>query len=411
MKRTWTLIGGLAFILVLSFVSGSGGLRDLIPAPTSSPTTTLTATATSTLTPTRTPTATPTPTATSTPSPTATATPTETPTATASPTLTSTPTTFPPTAVPTIITPTVPPETEPAAPPEPAAPAAFLTYALSHTLATGGWQAARDALTPVGAFSVEQSPFPGHLLVGLYGTPGGRGLGILGRADTSRTISATLLRAAAYQVALPDVRVVPTFHMVTTIADAYPGPDVTYSHRVPTATLQLWVDTAQAHGVWSVLDLQPGHSAIADELAHVEPFLRQPTVHLALDPEFVMSDTTHIPGADLGYVTGDQLNAVQAWLNDIALQTGERKLFVVHQFNDRMLSDKESLIDYPAVDLIWDADGFGPPFPKVSDYHQYAGEPGFEYGAFKLFYQYDLPLMTPAQVLALKPRPVFVIYQ
>jgi hypothetical protein len=247
--------------------------------------------------------------------------------------------------------------------------------------------------------------------VGLYGTPGGRGLGILGRTDASHTISATLFRAAAYQVAQPDVRVIPTFHMVTTIADGYPGDDATYSHRVPTATLQLWIDAAQAHGVWSVLDLQPGHSPIADELAYVEPFLRQPTVHLALDPEFVMSDTTHIPGADLGHVTGAQLNAVQAWLNDLAVQTGERKLFVVHQFNDRMLSDKEALIDYPAVDLIWDADGFGPPFPKIEDYNQYAGEPGFEHGAFKLFYQYDLPLMTPAQVLALKPRPVFVIYQ
>jgi len=42
---------------------------------------------------------------------------------------------------------------------------------------------------------------------------------------------------------------------------------------------------------------------------------------------------------------------------------------------------------------------------------QYAGEPGFEYGGFKLFYNYDVPLMTPAQVLQMKPRPVFVVYQ
>jgi hypothetical protein len=292
-----------------------------------------------------------------------------------------------------------------------ASPPAFHTYALSYTLATADWQAARDALAPVGAFPIAQSPFPGHLMIGLYGTPGGRGLGILGRADASRTISATLLRAAAYQAVLSEVHVIPTFHMVVTIADDYPGEDAIYSHRVSTETLQLWIDRAQAHGVWSVLDLQPGHSAITDELAYVEPFLREPTVHLALDPEFVMSDTVRIPGTDMGYVTGAQLNEVQAWLNGIAEQTGERKLFVVHQFNDRMLSGKDVLIDYPYVDLIWDADGFGPPSPKIDDYEQYAGEPGFEHGGFKIFYQYDVPLMTPVQVLGLEPRPVFVIYQ
>jgi hypothetical protein len=313
-----------------------------------------------------------------------------------------------PTPTPTLSASATP--TPASAPPEPS-PSLFQPYAFTNTLATWGWQAARDTLTPVGAFPINQSPFPGHLLVGLYGTPAGRGLGILGRADASHTISTTLFRAAAYQAMLPDVRVIPTFHMVTTIADGYPGEDATYSHRVSTSTLQLWIDTAQANGVWNVLDLQPGHSAIADELAYVEPFLRQPTVHLALDPEFVMSDTVDIPGTDLGHITGAQLNEVQAWLNEIAVQTGERKLLIVHQFNDRMMSGKDALIDYPYVDLIWDADGFGPPSPKIADYRQYAGEPGFEHGGFKIFYRYDFPLMTPAQVLGLEPRPAFVIYQ
>jgi hypothetical protein len=30
---------------------------------------------------------------------------------------------------------------------------------------------------------------------------------------------------------------------------------------------------------------------------------------------------------------------------------------------------------------------------------------------FKLFYDYDSPLMTPQEVLALRPRPVVVEYQ
>ena len=405
-KQRWILVGGIALLVALSAVVGNGRLRGLVRSSTPTSTPSLTATATATATATKTATVTPSPTETPTETPTATLTPTEEPTATASPTITPTATLpLTPTAEVTPL-PTATPASAQVAPAFP-----FRTYAFTYTLATRGWQAARDTLTPVGPFPVDQSPFPGHLMVGLYGTPGGRGLGILGRADVNRTISATLFRAAAYQAALPDVRVIPAFHMVTTIADDYPGEDGTYSHRVSTSTLQLWIDTAQANGVWSVLDLQPGHGAIADELAYVEPYLREPTVHLALDPEFVMSDTTHIPGTDLGHITGAQLNEVQAWLNEIAAQTGERKLFIVHQFNDRMMSGKDALIDYPYVDLIWDADGFGPPSPKIDDYRQYAAEPGFEHGAIKIFYQYDLPLMTPAQVLGLEPRPVFVIYQ
>ena len=63
------------------------------------------------------------------------------------------------------------------------------------------------------------------------------------------------------------------------------------------------------------------------------------------------------------------------------------------------------------MDLVWDSDGFGGPGAKMGDYQQYAAEPGFEFGGFKLFYNYDTPVMTPAQVLGMNPRPVFVVYQ
>jgi hypothetical protein len=76
-----------------------------------------------------------------------------------------------------------------------------------------------------------------------------------------------------------------------------------------------------------------------------------------------------------------------------------------------MFSDKEVIEDYPWVELVWDADGFGSPGSKIADFEQYAGEPGFEHGGFKLFYNYDAPLMTPRQVLRLEPFPVFVVYQ
>ncbi len=86
-------------------------------------------------------------------------------------------------------------------------------------------------------------------------------------------------------------------------------------------------------------------------------------------------------------------------------------MLVIHEFDDRMFSGKDEIVAYPMVDLVWDADGFGGPGAKIGDYQQYAREPGYEYGGFKLFYNYDTPLMTPSQVIGLEPLPAFVVYQ
>ncbi len=287
---------------------------------------------------------------------------------------------------------------EDAAPPPSEDISCYPSPTMARRLCAGGW--------PVERFS----PLDGRLLVGLYGTPMGRGLGILGTVSPTKTVALALEQAAAYQTLLTDTRVVPFFHMVTTIADPYPGEDGDYNHRVVTPTIQLWIDVARAHGLLSVLDIQPAHSPLPVELAYLEPFLHQRGVHLAVDPEFMMLPGA-IPGQRIGVMDGDSVNLVQAWLSERAWEAGERKLLIIHQFDDRMFVGKDRIQSFPFVELIWDADGFGGPWAKVADYLQYAQEPGFEHGGFKLFYDYDTPLMTPAEVLRLRPRPVFVVYQ
>ncbi|MBN1261709.1 MAG: hypothetical protein JXB35_13620 [Anaerolineae bacterium] len=254
------------------------------------------------------------------------------------------------------------------------------------------------------------SPLKGRVLVGLYGTPLGPGLGILGTASPTTTVALARQQALEYQALLSDTEVIPFFHMVTTIADAYPGDDGDYNHRVSPDTVQKWIDVARANGLWSVVDIQPGHGVMEVELAFVEFYIRQPSVHLAIDPEFVMLPGA-IPGERIGTLDGATVNVVQAWLGQIAREVGERKILIIHQFDDRMFLGKELLNHDPFVDVIWDSDGFGGPPAKIADYEQYAREPGFEYGGFKLFYDYDVPLMSPAQVLQLEPFPVFVVYQ
>jgi hypothetical protein len=246
--------------------------------------------------------------------------------------------------------------------------------------------------------------------VAFYGVPTGRGLGILGAHDVGTTLALLREQAEAYRQLAPCVEVIPVFHTVVTIADAHPGEDGDYNHRLASETLRAWLDAAAAEGVWVVLDIQAGRSPLATELGICEPYLHEPNVHLAVDPEFIVGED-EVPGSNLGCIDGETINAVQAWLNAIAERTGEHKILIIHQFNDRMVTDKEAIQDYPLVDLVWDADGYGGPWAKIGDYNQYSGEPGFEYGGIKLFYDIDTPLMTPAQVMALEPPPAYIVYQ
>ncbi len=351
------------------------------------------------------------------------ASPTLTPSATSTPVPTATPlpTPLPPTATVTS-SPTPLPPTEPAPTPS-ATPDVTETTVEAAEVAPdgdGGTEVVPDGAPEEAGITLPPdferrddpgSPFHERVWVGLYGTPQGRGLGILGTTTATETVSLAMAQALAYQEVITSVTVVPFFHMVVTIADPFPGPEGNYVHRVSGERLQLWIDVARQNGILSVVDIQPGYSSLATELAYVEPFVRQPGVHVALDPEFMMLDGVSIPGRKLGTMTGAHVNEAQAWLSEVAAATGERKVLVIHQFDDRMFVGKEQIIDYPLVDLVWDADGFGPPGPKIADYNQYAREPGFEYGGFKLFYDYDVPLMAPAEVLELRPLPAFVVYQ
>jgi hypothetical protein len=254
------------------------------------------------------------------------------------------------------------------------------------------------------------SPLMGHRLVAYYGTPLGPGLGVLGRDGLTTTLKLLQEQARVYRDLDPDVETVPVFHMVTTIADDFAGSDGNFNHRVPHETIRPWIDGAEAAGGWAVLDIQPGRAELDEEVDLIENLLMEPNVHLAVDPEFIVS-AEEVPGEDLGRITGSQVNRVQAQVERIGRASGRRKILVIHQFDDRMIEQKDVILDYPFVELVWDADGFGTPGSKISDYEQYRVEAGFEHGGFKLFYNYDEPLMTPEEVLGLEPPPALVIYQ
>ena len=86
------------------------------------------------------------------------------------------------------------------------------------------------------------------------------------------------------------------------------------------------------------------------------------------------------------------------------------RLVVIHQFTDDMVDDT-TLKARDGLQIVLNADGFGTRPVKKSKYDAFTRRaPGFEPG-LKLFYKEDVGLMTPRQVLALRPPPDFVVYE
>ncbi len=369
------------FALVCLFLPGCQAAATEV-LPTVAPTAIALATATPL--PTATPTQSPTAISTPVPLPTATWTPSATPTNTPSPTATFTPS---PTLSPTATeTPTEVPTDTPTPTP---------------TLRS-------SALTPLPAVG------GGYLsqlrLVAYYGSPLGRGLGILGNSPRNEMFRDLRQLAGQYQALADDRIVVPTFHMVTTVADAWPGPADKYSHQVDLGVIANWVEYARANGAAVVLDIQPGLADLTEEFNRVREFLFNPHVHLAVDPEFMM-EPGEVPGQQIGEITADEINWLQEQMNQIGGAIGVNRVLIVHQFEDEMIVNKAGIGSYPQVELLIDADGFGSPGTKMVDFWQYAAEPGHEYSGIKLFYEWDRPLMSPVEVMSLRPAAALIIYQ
>jgi len=65
----------------------------------------------------------------------------------------------------------------------------------------------------------------------------------------------------------------------------------------------------------------------------------------------------------------------------------------------------------PGVALVLNVDGFGTAANKISKYDLFASQPPRTHRGFKLFYREDEGLMTPREVMKLRPRPELVVYE
>jgi hypothetical protein len=247
------------------------------------------------------------------------------------------------------------------------------------------------------------------LMVAWYGNPHTPLMGVLGQYSGDE-LAARLRRQAEAYAPYTDKRIQPAYELVAVVAQAGPGADGMWRRRESPEVIDSMLAQARTHGFHLILDVHPGHSSVAAELEYLRPWLEQPEVHLALDPEFHMAPG-QVPGRQIGQTPAADVNYAIRFLEAIIREKGlSPKVLVLHQFTLDMLPDKENIQDSPMVDLVLHMDGFGSQGVKLGSYRRVHEVP-LEYSGIKLFYDYDPDLFTPEQVMALVPTPSFVSYQ
>lgn len=250
--------------------------------------------------------------------------------------------------------------------------------------------------------------FPGHVVVAYYGTATTPVMGVLGE-DTPDRITRRL-REAAKPFERRGHKVQIAYELIVTIADRTPGADGDYSHDIAREHVQRYIRAARRNRALLVLDLQPGRSGFLKVAKRWRWALEKPWVGLALDPEWRM-DRGQVPGETIGQVRAAEVNRVSRWLQRIAVDNDHpQKLFLLHQFRRDMVIGIEDVVDRPRLAMVQHVDGFGTRSQKRQTYATVAEPEQFTMG-FKLFYDEDVDLMRPADVLRLRPRVRFVSYQ
>ena len=255
--------------------------------------------------------------------------------------------------------------------------------------------------------------FPRYRLVGYAGVSGASTLGRLGTGPLDQRVAEIERRAKPYAAGR---QILPVVEVIATVVQGSPGRDGKYRVRLTDAQIAKYHKAARKHRAVMLLNLQPGRSEFITEAKTFEKWLKQPDVGLALDPEWAM-DRGQRPGGVYGHTTGAELDEVARYLAGLVKRHNlPEKVMVYHQVARSVVRRESGLKARDGVVMIKSVDGLGHPGPKKNTYRVVNKiTPKHVHAGFKLFFTEDRRhggrLMAPQEVLGLKPRPEYVMYE
>lgn len=277
--------------------------------------------------------------------------------------------------------------------------------ALANGDATGRWPV-RGPVPLTGAL------LPAYRIVAFYGNLYSRHMGILGQLPEKELLDKLRNVCGEWQTADTSRPVLPALHYIAVTAQGSGGKDGAYRLRMPDAEITKVYHMARKAGAVMFLDIQPGHSTMIAEARQLERWLLNPDVHLGLDPEYSMKGG-EIPCTVVGTLDAADINEVIRYLAAlVAVHRLPPKVLVVHRFTQNMVTNYKNILRVPEVQVVIDMDGFGSKSLKLSSYKAFLYREPVQFTGFKIFYKQDSsPRYTPAEVLKLKPIPIYIQYQ
>jgi hypothetical protein len=284
-----------------------------------------------------------------------------------------------------------------------------LLFALNNGDSSGRW--------PVKlAYPLPGAIFPFNRVVAFYGNFYSKKMGVLGEYPTDTMFAKLKDEIKKWQAADSTIPVRPALHYIAVTAQGYPGKGNKYRLRMPYKQIDSVIRMAARINALVFLDIQVGQSTVQEEVPLLETYLKMPQVHLGIDPEFSMK-TGKKPGTVIGTMDADDINFTIKYLSDLVKNYQlPPKVLVVHRFTQAMIRNYKNIKPNPQVQVVIDMDGWGAQSRKLTTYHDYIYKEPVQFTGFKLFYKNDFReansrMMSPAEVLKLKPRPVYIQYQ
>jgi hypothetical protein len=241
-------------------------------------------------------------------------------------------------------------------------------------------------------------------------------MGVLGEYPPKELWERLNVEVKAWEKADPSTPVQPAIHYIAVVGQGIPMKDGKYCNRMPASQIDSVLAIAKMGNAIVFLDIQVGQSNLQHEVPLLEPYLKMPQVHLAIDPEFSMKDGG-IPGHRIGTMDANDVNFCSDYLAKLVRKYNlPPKILIVHRFTQGMIRNYRNIRLHPEVQIVMNMDGWGGPVLKYSTYKQYIFREPVQFTGFKLFYKNDLKkephhMLTPPELIKLKPQPVYIQYQ
>jgi hypothetical protein len=262
----------------------------------------------------------------------------------------------------------------------------------------------------------EGSLLPCRRIVAYYGNPNSTRMGALGEFPKDEMLRRLRNQVAEWERADPSTPVVPALHMVAVVANDHPGPTGRYRTIMRDSDVQKVYDWAREVDGVLFVDIQVGTDDIRNILPRFEWILKNPDVHLGVDPEFMMKDGSR-PGTRVGTMDARDVNYVTDYLAKLVREHDlPPKVFILHRFTSRMVTNYQNIQLRPEVHIVNHMDGWGAGWLKRDTWRDQMVREPIQFSGFKIFYKHDQSrdgwsLMTPTDMMQLHPVPLYIQYQ